>query len=581
MYLGFNKTGEAFIGVRDGSAKLAEGSGKLSEGLGKLGSNGGTLADGVDKLADGTGELATNLRTMADKGTQLTTASGKVAEGTAGLAKGLGAMTEKTASMPADVSKLADGVEGYVSGTKGLIDQVQQLGALADKTADAGKLTQATGGLVTGLESYQKRMTTLAAGTNPATGQSMPCPDDVRTQFGDAGCAGYLAGLKQAGTMAAQGLDGQNGQPGLIQAARSVDAGVNGLVDTLATLPKPSPDQAQKLPQLKAAGDKLVEGTRGLADNLPQLTGGIASAADGASKLAEGAGKLNEGVTAYTGGVAKVADNVGTMADGTTKLAGGVRDYTGGVAKVADGASQLDTGISKLADGLAENAGSLPNYDETKRDALARAASSPLEVQGMDAFKVPETAWASLLVILGLWLGAMATFLMVRPIRSDLVLETRATPRILLRALLPGTGIALAQALAFTLLSAGLLGLDFGQGASLFGVLAVAGVAFAAVNQALAAWFGGLGRFLAIALGATVAVGALTHAAPGVFDAVRGWTPLAPALDGVRAALTGGSVTGAVVLLVGWFVLGAAAIGAAVAKARRVKAPDVMRLVEA
>lgn len=199
----------------------------------------------------------------------------------------------------------------------------------------------------------------------------------------------------------------------------------------------------------------------------------------------------------------------------------------------------------------------------------------------MDAFKVPETAWASLLVILGLWLGAMATFLMVRPIRSDLVLETRATPRILLRALLPGTGIALTQALAFTLLSAGLLGLDFGQGASLFGVLAVAGVAFAAVNQALAAWFGGLGRFLAIALGVTVAVGALTHAAPGVFDAVRGWTPLAPALDGVRAALTGGSVTGSVVLLVGWFVLGAAAIGAAVAKARRVKAPDVMRLVEA
>lgn len=198
----------------------------------------------------------------------------------------------------------------------------------------------------------------------------------------------------------------------------------------------------------------------------------------------------------------------------------------------------------------------------------------------MDAFKVPETAWASLLVILGLWLGAMATFLMVRPIRSDLVLETRATP-ILLRALLPGTGIALTQALAFTLLSAGLLGLDFGQGASLFGVLAVAGVAFAAVNQALAAWFGGLGRFLAIALGVTVAVGALTRATPGVFDAVRGWTPLAPALDGVRAALTGGSVTGSVVLLVGWFVLGAAAIGAPVAKARRVKAPDVMRLVEA
>lgn len=578
IYLGFNKTSEAFTSVKDGSAKLAEGSGKLSEGLGKLGSNGGTLADGVNKLANGTGELATNLRTMADRGTLLTTASGKVAEGTHGLAKGLGAMAEQTATMPSDVSKLASGVEGYVNGTKGLIDQLQTLGALSGNTTEAGNLTQATGGLVTGLESYQRRMANLAAGADPDTGQPMPCPADIQSQFGDAGCSGYAAGLKKAGTLGVQGLEGQSGKPGLIQAARNVDGGVSKLVDTLADLPKPSQEQMDKLPQLKAAGDQLIVGTRGLADNLPQLTGGIASVADGASKLAEGAGKLDEGVTAYTNGVGKVADNVQTMADGTAKLANGVRDYTGGVAKVADGAAKLDTGISKLADGLAANAGNLPNYDETEREALSQAASSPLDVQALGAFEVPSTAWASLLVVIGLWLGAMATFLMVRPIRDDLVFETLATPRLLLRALLPGTSIALTQALAFTLLTAGLLGLDVGQSASLFGVLGVAGVAFVTVNQALAAWFGNLGRFVAVALGATVAVGALTHAAPGMFDAIRGWTPLAPALDGVRATLTGGSTTGSVVLLVGWFVLGAAAIGAAVVRARRVNTPRALQV---
>jgi putative membrane protein len=106
---------------------------------------------------------------------------------------------------------------------------------------------------------------------------------------------------------------------------------------------------------------------------------------------------------------------------------------------------------------------------------------------------------------------------------------------------------------------------------ALLGFALLAGCAFAAVNQALVAWFGGVGRFISVALVVVAAAGAITSAVPAVFDTVSPFVPLTPALQGVRAIVSDGpGVSGAAALLVAWLLVGVGATILAVARRRMV-----------
>ena len=80
-----------------------------------------------------------------------------------------------------------------------------------------------------------------------------------------------------------------------------------------------------------------------------------------------------------------------------------------------------------------------------------------------------------------------------------------------------------------------LLDLGAGRTAELGGFLLLTAAAFAALNQALVAWFGGVGRFLSVVLVVVGAAGAVTAAVPASFDVLRPFLPLTPALEGLRA----------------------------------------------
>ena len=102
----------------------------------------------------------------------------------------------------------------------------------------------------------------------------------------------------------------------------------------------------------------------------------------------------------------------------------------------------------------------------------------------------------------------------------------------------------------------------------------LAGLVFAALNQALVGWFGGVGRFVSVVLVVLTAAGAITSAVPVVFDSITPLLPLTPALEGLRAVAAGaGTGGGAAALLVAWLVVGLAAAVLATARRRVVRAP--------
>ena len=101
------------------------------------------------------------------------------------------------------------------------------------------------------------------------------------------------------------------------------------------------------------------------------------------------------------------------------------------------------------------------------------------------------------------------------------------------------------------------------------GVLLLAGATFVVINHALVAWLGGIGRAVSVLFAVLTAAAALVGSAPGVFAALRPFSPLTPALDAVRAIVTesSGAVT-STLTLVGWLLLALLASSIAVARRR-------------
>jgi putative membrane protein len=106
-----------------------------------------------------------------------------------------------------------------------------------------------------------------------------------------------------------------------------------------------------------------------------------------------------------------------------------------------------------------------------------------------------------------------------------------------------------------------------------FGVFAA--VTFAALNHALVAWLGGVGRFVSLAVAVLAAAGSLTNALPGFFTTIRPYLPTTPALDGIRLIVTHGPSAGSQFgVLLAWLVIGA--VAGILAVARRRMAPSLV-----
>lgn len=73
---------------------------------------------------------------------------------------------------------------------------------------------------------------------------------------------------------------------------------------------------------------------------------------------------------------------------------------------------------------------------------------------------------------------------------------------------------------------------------------------------------------IAVALAVLTAAVGLVSAVPVAFTAIQTFSPLAPAVNGVRAIITGTSLTGSLGLLIAWLV-GAGVAGALAVLSKR------------
>ncbi|QWT24816.1 YhgE/Pip family protein [Subtercola sp. PAMC28395] len=425
----------------------------------------------------------------------------------------------------------ADGAGKVASGQSSLTDGLNQLASGASSSA-TGAAT-----LSSGVTAYTDGVDSLAGGIS-----SLNSSAGGLSQLSD-GVASYTQGVSS-----------------LSKGAADLEPGIQALVAT-STLPD---EQKQKillgylglaggLSQASASGTTLSQKT---TSGLDALQSGIGQLASGASKLSAGSAGLSSGTAA--------------LADGLGALATGVQQSADGSAQLVTGSTQLQTGLQSGADALAKNTAADPA-------AAAAVAADPIAVNV--SVQHGGGGIASVIAILvipaGLWIGALAVFLFLRPLSSAVLASSASTARLVSRMFGRASALAVAQVVlvvAYLHLS---LGAGWGSLPATFGFSLLVALAFTAFHQLLTTAFGRVGSIISLILFAVqFASTAGVYPAQilsGPFQFISTISPLSYAVSGIQGILTGGAagpIWSSVVVLALMLLVSLVLAGAALARRR-------------
>jgi putative membrane protein len=483
-------------------------------GFTTLGDQLGEAASGAHELADGAKQAASGATALAAGATQLSAGAGSLADGASQLGSGLDIVAGGIRSASSGASQLAAGVN---SGA----DQLVAQGIVP------AELTQVADGAATA---------TALAGDNAADAAAnlqtlaASCTQSVEfcTQLGAAAVSAGTASAILTG-------DDSGANPGAVFLTSTTAGGISQLA-------------AQAPQQIASQFRTIGSSASSLAGGLDQLAGGTDQSAMGARQLSSGATQLVDGIT-----------QAGT-----------------GATSLADGVTQLATGTSSLADGLDQASAAVPSYSDADATSLATVVSDPVTTEGVGSSLFGASA-VPLLSTLALWFGGLGTFVALQA-ASRRALTSRASSALLaLRGFLPAATLGAVQGL----LVAGVVQIaasyDWGQWSVFAALCVVAGVAFAAVNQALVAVFGGAGRWLSALVGVLAVATGVVSTVPGVLSSVASLMPTAPAYNGMLAALTdAGGLGAAIAGLLIWSGIAFIATTLAVARRRVATSHDLL-----
>ena len=504
-----------------GFTTLGDQLGTAADGAAQLADGATQAADGAAQLPDGITKLADGNTQLADGASELADGAGQVAGGATSLQSGLTTIAGKTREAAAGAQQLADGVNGGAA-------QLESTGLVPDQlSAGAAMSAKLAGDTETAAsKTLELANKCLAVSTDPLFCQ------DLITQA----------------TIAQKTAEGAE------QAAQGVSGGLTTF-DQEAT--------AQFAAQFRTIGT-----------NVAALSGGLTQLAGGIDQSAAGAGQLATGVTGLQGGASG-------LADGATQLASGATQAADGATTLADGVSQLATGTSELASGLTTASESLPSYTDQEATDLASVVADPVGADGVGTSLFGASA-VPLLATLALWFGGLGTFIALQAVSRRALTSRQPSALLTLRSFAPAAGLGALQGA----LVAGVVQLAASYGWAewwaLFGVSVVAGIAFAAVNQALVAVFGGAGRWISALIGVLTVATGVVSTVPGVLSSVAGLMPTSPAYNGMLAALTSTAGLGAALAgLVIWTLLALVATMIVVARRRSTSARALLNATPA
>lgn len=465
--------------------------------------------------------------------------------------------------------QIGDAADGAVKLANGARDAATGAAAIPD---GATKLASGAGELGTGASSLASGLDTIAGKTREAAAGA--------AQIGSGLTAGGAA-LQQNGLVPdvlSAGADGS------AQLAGGVATGVSELskgLDSLTTNCSAAATQAF-CDQLAA----LATSAEGLVGPANQSAGAATGTAAGltafdAQASVELAGQLTQagaGATQLSSGLTQLADQgIGASAAGARGLASGATQLSSGATALADGATELTTGLDTLATGTGDLAGglrtasdSLPSFSDTESKSLASVIADPVSSNSSINTIFGPTA-IPLLAAVVLWFGGLATFVVMRAHTARTLTSRRSSATLTLRAFAPAALIGAGQGLLVSLIVQVVASYDAGTWWAFAGTAVLAGVVFAAVNQALVALFGGIGRWISALVGVLAVATGLVSTVPGWLAGIGSALPTAPAFAGLITA--SGS---AVAALVVWGVLSLVATTLAVTLRRTTSAKAVL-----
>ncbi|KRB36443.1 YhgE/Pip domain-containing protein [Microbacterium sp. Root180] len=489
-----------------------------------------TLGDQLGEAATGAQSLADGATQAADGATQLADGMPQLASGASGLATGAGDLQDGLGQIAGGIGGAADGARDLGAGLDTAASRVnsQDLQDAADDTAAyAGDAADET-----------KALALLLGNPDPADGP--------------LGLAQTLGGLAQQ-CIAAGGSPAFCGQLGTAAATAGTAAQDAGTAATSAGY---------------ASG--YADGTAdGIADLMSKTSAGLTEAADGARALGSGLDQLASGTSQSAAGA-------GQLSSGAAQLADGIGQAGTGATSLADGVAQLAGGTSTLADGLSQASDAVPSYTDSEATSLAEVVANPVGAEGVGSSLFGASA-IPLLSTLALWFGGLATFIALQAVSRRALTAREPSALLALRGFAPAAALGAAQGLLVAAVVQLASSYDWGQWWVFAGVSVVAGIAFAAVNQALVAVFGGAGRWISALIGVLAVATGVVSTVPGVLSGIAALMPTSPAYNGMLAALSDTSGVGAALAgLVIWAVLAFGATILAVARRRTTSARAVL-----
>ncbi|WOF23606.1 YhgE/Pip domain-containing protein [Microbacterium betulae] len=632
---GIGQLGDGAGELSSGAGELAGGANEASAGASQLSDGAGQLSGGVAGLQSGAGELATGAGSLADGATQLAGGATEASGGAAQLADGARQSSDGAASLAEGATQVSDGAAGLKSGAdalaaglatladgthqtqQGAADLQTQLNAGADRiesdglvpaelTTAADGSAQATAGVAQGLAALSEQCAvsgaapeycaqlaalvdgantaqTAAAGTSAGLARfAQEAPAEIGGQLRAAGeGAGQLStaltGIAQgadASTTGAGELAGGAGE--LAGGAGELAGGATALADGVGALAGGADELAGGVGALSGGAAQLSDGAAQLSDGSSQLADGAGQAESGASELSTGADELATGIGALAGGATQLASGAGQLEAGTVPLGDGASGLATGAAELGDGIGQLGDGATTLGDGLSQASESLPSYSDDEASDLASVVADPVSADA-SALELFGASAIPLLVTLVLWFGSLATFVALRSVTGRALTSRRPSALLAAGALLPAALVGAAQGAIVAVIVQLTAEYDAATFAPLLGLSALVGVAFAAVNQALVALFGGAGRWIAAIVGTLALATSVVSTIPGALGDIAGVLPTAPAYSALLALIAdSGGMGGAIAGLVLWTVIAFVVTTFAVVRERTVSTKAVL-----
>jgi putative membrane protein len=315
-----------------------------------------------------------------------------------------------------------------------------------------------------------------------------------------------------------------------------------------------------RLRDVAATARQVAKAAPHLADDVAAARSKVDELADGLDQLATGARQLQAGTADAESGAVGLRGGIYQLASGARQLDDGLGELSAGGHELAAGLGDLQGGADRLASGLADGAKQIPGYGDDpahRADVLAdpvsldRTVRHPAGTYGV--------GFAPYFLALALWVGAMITYMVLRPLNRRYLMSEAPVRRVALAGLLPAVAVGFVQATLLFAVVRLALGLSPVNPLLTWGLLMLTAAVFATVMQLLGAALGPAGRIVALALlmlqltssGGTYPV----QTSPTFFQVIHPLLPMTYVVEAVRHAIDGGSsstVMGGVLVLLGY-----------------------------